>query len=84
MTEGPLTRDNDTQQCIKLWGSCLVALKELVLVPGFFDILVNDLKVGVNSKLMKFTYYTKLGGVANTSDGTDIIGRDQAILETWT
>lgn len=51
---------------------------------GFFDILINDLKVGVNNKLMKFTNYTKLGGVANTSDGTKIIGRDQAILETWT
>lgn len=33
---------------------------------------------------MKFTYYTKLGGVANTSEGTEIIERDQEILETWT
>jgi len=49
-----------------------------VLVSGFFDILISDLKVGVNSKLMKFTNYTKLGGVANTSDDTKIVGRDQA------
>lgn len=83
MTERPLTSDNDTQQRIKVWGSCLVALKGLVLVPEFFDILIEDLKMGVNSKLMKFTY-TKLGGFANTSNGTKIIGRDQAILESWT
>lgn len=71
-------------QCIKLWGSCLVALKGPVLVSGFSDILINDLKVGVNIKVMKFAYYTKLRGVANTSVGTKVIGRDQAFSETWT
>lgn len=48
-----------------------------------FYIFINDLKVEVNIKLMKFTYCTKLGGVANTSNGKKIIGRDQPILETW-
>lgn len=32
---------------------------------GFFDNLINDLKVWVNNKLMKFTYHIKLG-VAET------------------
>jgi len=40
--------------------------------------------VGVNSKLMAFTYYAKLRGVANTSDDIKTVGRDQATLEMWT
>lgn len=40
--------------------------------PGtFFDNLINDFKVWVNNKLMKFTYHTKLGGAVNTTDGTN-------------
>lgn len=49
---------------------------------GFVDNLINDLKVGVNNKLMKFTYHTKLWDVVNTADGTKLVRRDQAILET--
>lgn len=51
---------------------------------SFFDNLINDLKVGVNNKLMKYTYHTKLGGVANTTDGTILVRRNRAILATWT
>lgn len=44
-----------------------------LLGPALFNSIINDLEKKVNSTIIKLTDDTKLEGVANTNEDTDII-----------
>lgn len=58
--------------------------KIIIRVPEFgldlWNILVNDVEKEENSHLIKLAFDTKLGVVADTSEGREINQKD---LETW-
>lgn len=52
-----------------------------ILLPVLFKIFVNDLSDGTQCTICKFTYDTKLGGVAGTPCGRAAFQRDLNRLE---
>lgn len=54
-----------------------------ILLPILFKIFVDDLCDGTQCTIRKFTYDTKLGGVAGTPCSRAAFQRDLNRLEEW-
>jgi len=57
--------------------------QESVLGPVLFHLLINDLDDGTQCTLSKFADDTKLGGVADTSEGCAAIPACPGLADTW-
>jgi len=54
-----------------------------VLGPILFNVFISDLHDGIESTLGKFADYTKLGEVADMTEGCSVIQWDLDRLESW-
>lgn len=54
-----------------------------VLGPLLFLVYINDLDWNIESKLVKFADDTKLGGLANSLESTDVIQDDLDRIQNW-
>lgn len=54
----------------------------MVLGPLLF-LIYNDLDMDIESTLVKFADYTKLGGLANSLESTKVIQEDLNRIEKW-
>ena len=54
-----------------------------MLYPVVLNMFIGDLDEGIASTLSKYTNDTKLGGLADTSEGCAAIQQDLDKLESW-